>query len=432
MKISVVAIGDELLIGQVTDTNSGSIARIIEAGGWSLDNVQVVHDDADAITRAIDTALSLSDVVITTGGLGPTKDDITKQVLCRYFGGTLEFDPSVLENVKDIFNRRGLKLNELTRSQAIVPTSCRVIQNRLGTAPIMWFEKEVNSDAENDVRSRRKILVAMPGVPFETVGMFQSEVFPQLQKAFPDDTHLGHRNIILSGITESDAAERLDRWERSLPSYLHLAYLPKQGIIRLRIDGRHSDAALIESELDRAKSELLAIFGDKVLAGEDLTPEEALIDILRTKGKTVGSAESCTGGNIAHRITSVAGCSDVYNGSIVSYANEIKISLLNVDPAAIERYGVVSEPVAAQMAAGACHALGVDCAVATSGIAGPGGGSEAKPVGTVCIAIATEKGRDVAAHTFRFPGSRERVIDRASTTALTLLAMKLRNAAVKQ
>lgn len=426
MRISIIAIGDELLIGQVTDTNSGSIARIIEPGGWSIDNVQVVHDDADSITRAVDTALSLTDVVITTGGLGPTKDDITKQVMCRYFGGTLEFDSSVFENVKDIFNRRGLKMNDLTRSQAIVPSSCRVIQNRLGTAPIMWFDKIVPAHAENEVKPRRKVLVAMPGVPFETVGMFKSEVFPQLQASFPDDSHIGHRNIILSGITESDAAERLDQWERALPSFLHLAYLPKQGIIRLRIDGRHSDASLIESELDRAKSELISIFGDKILAEEDLTPEEVLIGVLREKGLTFGSAESCTGGNIAHRITSIAGCSDVYNGSIVSYANDVKINILNVDPTDIERNGVVSEPVAAQMAAGACRALRVDCAVATSGIAGPGGGTETKPVGTVCIAIATDRGRDVASYTFHFPGSRERVIDRASTTALTLLAMKLR------
>lgn len=427
MNISVVAIGDELLIGQVTDTNSGSIARIIEPGGWSIDNVQVVHDDAESITRAIDTALSLTDVVITTGGLGPTKDDITKQVMCRYFGGTLEFDPTVLENVKEIFNKRGLQLNELTRSQAMVPTSCRVIQNRLGTAPIMWFEKTDASDSENGAPCRRKILVAMPGVPFETVGMFESEVFPQLRAAFPDDNHIGHRNVILSGITESDAAERLDEWERALPSHLHLAYLPKQGIIRLRIDGRHTDAAFIESELDRAKSELIGIFGDKVLADEDLTPEQALIEILREKGLTFGSAESCTGGNIAHLITSVAGCSDVYLGSIVSYANDVKINLLGVNKADLRQYGAVSEQVASQMAAGACRALGVDCAVATSGIAGPGGGSEEKPVGTVCIAVATEKGNNVDVSTFRFPGSRERVIDRASTAALSLLAMKLKN-----
>lgn len=426
MKISVVAIGDELLIGQVTDTNSGSIARIIEPGGWSIDNVQVVHDDAESITRAIETALSLTDIVITTGGLGPTKDDITKQVMCRYFGGTLEFDPSVLENVKEIFNRRGLRLNELTRSQAMVPTSCRVIQNRLGTAPIMWFEKNLPAEPENGTDSRRKILVAMPGVPFEAIGMFKSEVFPQLRAAFPDNNHIGHRNVILSGITESDAAERLDRWESALPQHLHLAYLPKQGIIRLRIDGRHTDAAFIESELDRAKSELVEIFGEKVLADDDLTPEQALIGILREKGMTFGSAESCTGGNIAHLITSVAGCSDVYRGSVVSYANEVKINLLDVSAADLERYGAVSEQVASQMAAGACRRLGTDCAVATSGIAGPGGGSEDKPVGTVCIAVATEQGSNVEVATFHFPGSRERVIDRASTTALTLLAMKLK------
>lgn len=415
MEISVIAIGDELLIGQVVDTNSGSIARIIENVGWSIDSVQTVHDDADAILRAIDTAFSHTDIVVTTGGLGPTKDDITKQVLCGYFGGELVLDEEVLDNVKTVFDKRGLKLNALTESQAMVPSSCRVIQNRVGTAPIMWFEKTICG--------RRKILVSLPGVPFECVQMFESEVFPQLLDLYPSENHIGHRCVLLTGITESDAAEALDSFERGLPSYLHLAYLPKQGVIRLRLDGAHTDDSLLQSELDRYQAEIIATLPDKVLASADITPEEALLAKLRKRGLTLATAESCSGGNIAHRITSIAGCSDVYRGGVVSYANEVKINILGVSETTIATNGVVSEPVVEQMAAGACRAVGADCAVATSGIAGPGGATPGKPVGTVCIAAAV--GGRVIAKTYHFPGTRDRVIDRASTAAITLLASML-------
>ncbi len=415
MEISVIAIGDELLIGQVVDTNSGSIARIIEKSGWSIDSVQTVRDDADSIRRAIDFGFSRTDIIVTTGGLGPTKDDITKQVLLDYFGGELTLNSEVLENVKSVFSRRGLTLNALTSSQAMVPSSCRVIQNLVGTAPIMWFEKNVGGS--------HKVLVSLPGVPFECVQMFDSEVFPQLLKRFPSDLHIGHRCVLLTGITESDAAEALDRFERALPPYLHLAYLPKQGIIRLRLDGKHSDEALLNAELDSHWQEIIDTFPGKILAIADISPEEALIMKLRERGLTLATAESCTGGNIAHRITSIAGCSDVYMGSVVSYANEVKTRLLGVDPSIIEAHGVVSEPVVEQMATGVCRAIGTDCSVATSGIAGPGGATPGKDVGTVCIAAAV-RGKVVKA-TYHFPGTRDRVIDRASTTALTLLASML-------
>lgn len=415
MEISVIAIGDELLIGQVVDTNSGSIARIIENAGWGIDSVQTVHDDADSIRRAIDFGFSRTDIIVTTGGLGPTKDDITKQVLCDYFGGELILNNEVLENVKSIFSKRGLALNALTSSQAMVPSSCRVIQNLVGTAPIMWFEKTIDGS--------RKVLVSLPGVPFECVQMFESEVFPQLLERFPSDIHIGHRYVLLTGITESDAAETLDSFERSLPPYLHLAYLPKQGIIRLRLDGKHLNEKALNEELDLRHMEIVDTFPGKILATDDISPEEALIMKLREKGLTMASAESCTGGNIAHRITSIAGCSDVYVGSVVSYANKVKINLLGVDPATIDAYGVVSEPVVEQMVNGVCRAIGSDCAVATSGIAGPGGATPGKKVGTVCIAAAV-KGKVIKA-TYHFPGTRDRVIDRASTTALTFLISML-------
>ncbi len=413
MKTAVIAIGDELLLGQVIDTNSGAIARMIDPAGWSLEWVKVIHDDAEAITSAVDEAFRAADVVLTTGGLGPTKDDITKLTLCRYFGGELRHDETVLDNIKEVFAKRGIQLNPLTEAQALVPTSCRVIQNRVGTAPIMWFE-----------RTDGKVLVSMPGVPFETLQMFQSEVFPQLLKKYHSDTHISHRCVIVEGLTESKVAMQLDEWEEALPDFVHLAYLPKPGIIRLRLDGHNTDRALLESTLDRLHAQLCNRFADHLLADSDMTPEESLLQRLRAKGLTVATAESCTGGNIAHRITAIAGCSDCYFGTVVSYDNSVKTNLLNVDPAAIETHGAVSEEVASQMAEGVRKAIGTDCAIATSGIAGPSGATPGKPVGTVCIAIATPE-RTVAA-TYHFPGTRDRVIDRASTTALTLLAMALR------
>ncbi|MDD6889229.1 MAG: CinA family nicotinamide mononucleotide deamidase-related protein [Bacteroidales bacterium] len=413
MKIAIIAIGDELLIGQVVDTNSGSIARMIDPAGWSVEYVKVIHDDADAITAAVDEAFAVADVVLTTGGLGPTKDDITKLTLCKYFGGELRHDPTVLDNIKEVFAKRGIQLNPLTEAQAMVPTSCRVIQNRVGTAPIMWFE-----------RTDGKVLVSMPGVPFETLQMFRAEVFPQLLDKFHSDEHIGHRCVIVEGLTESKVAIQLDAWEDALPPFIHLAYLPKPGIIRLRIDGHHTDDSLLQSTLDQLHAQLCDIFADHLLADADLTPEESMLQRLRAKGYSVATAESCTGGNIAHRITAIAGCSDCYHGSVVAYENSVKINILGVDPAVIEAHGVVSEEVVAQMAQGIRKAIGSDCAIATSGIAGPGGATPGKPVGTVCIAIATPE-RTVAA-TYHFPGTRDRVIDRASTTALTLLAMALK------
>ena len=413
MKTAIIAIGDELLIGQVVDTNSGSIARMIDPAGWSIEWVKVIHDDADAIVRAVDEAFAVADVVLTTGGLGPTKDDITKLTLCKYFGGELRHDPDVLENIKEIFQRRGIQLNALTEAQALVPTSGRVIQNRVGTAPIMWFE-----------RNDGKVLVSMPGVPFETVQMFQSEVFPQLLKKFHSEEHIAHRCIIVEGLTESKVAMQLNDWEAALPDFIHLAYLPKPGIIRLRLDGHHPDNNLLQSTLDNLHAQLCQRFADNLLADADLTPEEALLLRLRAKNLTLATAESCTGGNIAHRITAIAGCSDCYNGSIVSYANDVKINILGVKKESIEAHGVVSEEVVAQMAEGVKKAIGTDCAIATSGIAGPSGATPNKPIGTVCIAIATPE-RTIAS-TFHFPGTRDRVIDRASTTALTLLAMALK------
>ena len=412
MDISIIAIGDELLIGQVVDTNSGDIARHIAPEGWTVADVQVVADKPEAIREAIERAFSRSKVVLTTGGLGPTKDDITKQVMCDIFGGQLREDPAVLANVKEVVAKRGLRLNDLTAAQAIVPTSCKVIQNRVGTAPLMWFESD------------GKVLVAMPGVPFETREMFATEVFPMLLQRFPSDMAVAHRTLIVTDISESLLATRLESWESALPSWAHLAYLPKPGIIRLRIDGRMANAGLLSEEMDRLVNELAALCGDNLLALGDLTPARILLDELIARKLTVATAESCTGGNIAHTITSEAGSSASMLGSVVSYSNSVKQSLLGVTEESLSAHGAVSREVVTQMALGACRATGADVAMATSGIAGPGGAVEGKPVGTVWMAIAYKE--HVYTELFHFPGDRSRVIDRATTMALIRTIQLLR------
>lgn len=412
MNVSIIAIGDELLIGQVIDTNSGDIARHIAPAGWKVNDVQVVADSPQAIKSAIARAFETSDVVLTTGGLGPTKDDITKQVMCEIFGGEMKESPEVLANVMEVMEKRGLKLNDLTAAQAIVPTSCKVIQNRVGTAPIMWFEKE------------SKVLVAMPGVPFETREMFTSEVFPMLCRRFKTDVNISHRTMMVCDISESLLATKLDEWENALPPYLHLAYLPKPGLIRLRLDGQHHDKETLEMEMDRQYAKLRELTGEHFLADGDLTPAGILLNALAEHGLSLATAESCTGGNIAHMITSVPGSSNAMKGGVVAYSNEVKHALLGVDNDTLARFGAVSIPVVEQMSKGACNACCADIGIATSGIAGPGGGSAEKPVGTVCIAVSTPK--FTISHTYHFPGDRQRVIDRASTTGLIMAVKAVR------
>lgn len=413
MKVTVIAIGDELLIGQVTDTNSGSLARIMEGRGWEVDSVMVVHDNGDAIREAIEDAFARTSVVLTTGGLGPTKDDITKNVLLDIFGGVLVRNEEVAENIKEIFRKRGIEMNALTADQALVPSSCRVIQNRVGTAPIMWFRN-----------NEGKVLVAMPGVPFETVEMFRREVFPQLCREFPSGESIGRRTVVLADLTESRIAMDLERWERDLPSFVHLAYLPKPGLVRLRLDGRHCDASLLNDTLDRLHGELVERFSRNLVADDDLLPEEALLNGLRRQGFTLATAESCSGGRIASRITAIAGCSDVMTGGVVAYSNEVKKSILGVGEETLRQHGAVSEETAREMVSGVCRATGAKCGIATTGIAGPTGGSVEKPVGTVWFGISVD-GR-VETFCRHFPGSRERVIDRASTTAMTALLLALK------
>ncbi len=413
MNCSIIVIGDEILIGQVIDTNSGDIARMVEPYGWHVNDVQVVGDDTSQILLAIKRAFESSDVVLTTGGLGPTKDDITKTTLCQYFGGELYENADVLENVKEVVAKRGLKLNELTAQQAIVPSSCQVIQNRVGTAPLMWFEKD------------KKVLVSIPGVPFEAIQMFREAVLPMLLAKFHSNVTIEHRTLLITGWSESRLAMKISDWENSLPTYIHLAYLPKSGLIRLRLDGTHADGNFINQELDKYRDELITRFGDDVLHPDDLTPSEILLYHLNRLGLTVATAESCTGGNIAHQITSIAGSSSAYMGSVVAYSNDVKHRVLGVKNETIETFGAVSIPTVEEMAQGVCNTIETDCAIATSGIAGPEGGTLDKPVGTVCIAVKSPWGIISATH--HFPGNRNRVIDRATTTAIITLINALKS-----
>lgn len=413
MKVSIIAIGDELLLGQVVDTNSGDIARIISAANWQVEQVMTIGDNAAAIRDAVSRALDSSDIVLTTGGLGPTKDDITKQVLAEIFGGELLPDPAVLENVKEICAKRNIRLNDLTARQAIVPTSCRVIQNTVGTAPVMWFEKD------------GKVLVAMPGVPFEMNEMMRNAVFPMLLRQFGDGVDIEHRVLLIYNVIESEIAARLAGFEESLPPFLHLAYLPMQGYVTLRLDGVHTDSAYLNQVMDAKFREIEEEFGSNVVWNEDRPLAEIALILLRRNGFRLSTAESCSGGNVAHSLTLIPNCSDCFAGGVVAYSNEIKANVLGVSAESLECYGAVSLPVAEQMVDGITRRVAhTECGIATTGIAGPGGATPTKPVGTVCIAIRTP--RRTLVDCFHFPGNRKRVIERTTNVALIKLIRELR------
>lgn len=413
MEVSIIAIGDELLIGQVTDTNSGWIAREISPEGWHVRNIRVVADNANEIKKAIQDAFAETSVIITTGGLGPTKDDITKQTLLEYFGGEMIYDNNVERNVREVVAKRNLKINALTAAQAYVPSSCKVIQNRVGTAPIMWFEKD------------GKVLVSMPGVPFEMQEMMHSEVFPLLKKHFKRNEIVEYRTFIVVGYSESALATYLDDFEKKIPEGIHLAYLPKPGLVRLRLTAIGKNQSELHTYLEELSAELKSLLGKNLICDEDKMPHEILGTLLRQQNLTLATAESCTGGNIAHEITTVPGASAYFKGAVVSYANDVKTGILGIDKGTIDTLGAVSEPVVRQMAEHVAERLHADCAIATSGIAGPDGGTADKPIGTVWIA-ATAKG-ETHTELFHFAGNRERVINHATMTAeIMLIKMLLR------
>jgi len=378
MQAEIITVGDEILIGQVTDTNSAWIAQRLNEAGIAVVHMATVADDAAAIREAVDAACRRAGVVILTGGLGPTSDDLTKDVLCAHFGGRLRFDETAFRSIEEKFTRRGLPVTESNRRQAEIPDICKPLYNELGTAPGMWFERDGVH------------VISLPGVPYEMKAMLAEQVIPALreQHALPV---ICHKTILTAGIGESLLAERLTAWENSLPSGIRLAYLPSPGMVRLRLTSAGSDES-VRRIIDDQVRRLLPLIDRYVYGFDDDTLEAVVGRMLAQRKATLAIAESCTGGFLAHLITTVPGSSDYFLGSVTAYANRIKQEALGVSRSDLDRHGAVSEPVAMAMATGIRERFGATYALATTGIAGPGGGTAGKPVGTIWVALAGPAG----------------------------------------
>jgi len=416
LNVEIITIGDEILIGQIVDTNSAFIGQQLNLNGLSVKQISSVSDNREHILAALDQAKERADVILITGGLGPTKDDITKKTLCEYFKTTMRFDEGAYEDVVNIFAQYGRDVTPLNRLQAEVPAICEVIRNKNGTAPGMWF----NVDG--------KIFVSMPGVPYEMKALIKDQVIPKLKSLFKLPAII-HKTILTQGIGESTLSEFISDWEDSLASEnIKLAYLPSPGMVRLRLSSKGDDEKKINEAVDKKIEELKKlipeyIYGFEVFGEERETLEMMVGKILKEKGKTLSTAESCTGGYISHLITKVAGSSKYYIGSVISYAYEIKESELNVPHDVIMKHGAVSQPVVEQMAKAIREKYKTDYSVSASGIAGPDGGTDEKPVGTVWIAIATPD--KVISKKFLFGNHRERNIQKTADAALKMLKEEL-------
>lgn len=402
MKTAIITIGDEILIGQIVDTNSAWISDKLTNAGFEVQAKIAIGDNAQQIKDTITSIFEEVDVILMTGGLGPTKDDITKQTLCEYFNTELVFDNEVLKNIENVISSF-TTLNELTRDQAYVPKDCTVIQNKVGTAPLTWFERG------------DKVLVSMPGVPYEMKYNMEQEIIPRLQKKYNAEAYVS-TTLIVAGYTESALAIKLTDFENNLPKGFGLAYLPSPRLMKLRLYVKGESR---RPELEYEIGKIDKILGNAILAKKDIPIEKILGVRLFEMGLTLGTAESCTGGNIAHLITTIPGSSQYFKGSIVSYSNEIKCNILNVSPSNIETDGAVSESVVIQMAQGAQNILRTDCSIAVSGIAGPDGGTDDKPVGTVWVATAIKE--KVVAKKYQLSKYREANIMGASNVAMLQL-----------
>lgn len=407
MNAIIITIGDEILLGQILDTNSKYIASNLTGMGVEVVEMLSIPDKREEIFETVDYAMQQADLIIVTGGLGPTKDDVTKKVLAEYFGSRLVMNEEVMGWLKDLLGGRGIAMNENNRSQAILPDNCRILRNYKGTASGMWFERGWKS------------LISLPGVPFEMEHLMETYVIPDLKVKYPH-LQLKYRMLKVYDIPESELAQRLDRWEDALPDGLKLAYLPSPGLVKLRLTAKGEGVKHLPEYYDSLKAEL---HGLHVAEGEEGALEKQFGKIFREKGVTIATAESCTGGYIAHLITSVPGSSDYFKGSVVSYANEVKIKVLGVNSNDLDREGAVSETVVLQMAEGVKKLLGTDYAVSTSGIAGPDGGTPEKPVGTVWIGVATPV--KTFARKFVFSFTRERNIAKAAAKALELVLQEV-------
>jgi nicotinamide-nucleotide amidase len=406
MKAEIITIGDEILIGQIIDTNSAWMSEQLNLQGIEVYQITSVHDDHDHILKALSDAETRADLVLITGGLGPTKDDITKKALCDYFECGMVVNEQVLQQVTSILTRRNIRINQLNQDQALVPEKCTVLLNAVGTAPGMWFEK-------NDV-----IFVSMPGVPFEMEYLMKKEVLPRLQRNGKVQS-IYHQTVLVHGIPESMLAELIETWELALPPFIKLAYLPSPFMIRLRLSAYGTDPALLKDEVTSQIEKLRTIIPKNIFGYNNDTLAGVTGKLLVEANATVGVAESCTGGYIAHLFTSNPGSSAYFKGGIVSYANEIKISALGVKSGTLTAHGAVSKEVALEMVKGAKEVLKTDYAIATTGIAGPDGGSAEKPVGTVWIAVAGK--HNMWVECYNFANNRERNIIRSAQTAINML-----------
>ena len=407
--IKNISIGDELLIGQVINTNAAWLGEHLSEAGFHLDSSLTIGDSENAILNAFDACMD-ADLVLVTGGLGPTADDITKPTVCKFFDTELEFRQAAYDNLVSLLERRGFKMSERNRGQAMLPKSCKYIPNTYGTAPCMWLEK-------NGVA-----FVFMPGVPFEMKGIFTDELLPRIKEHFQSIPY-EKRVVMTTGIGESFLADKIKDWEDALPEFLSLAYLPQYGMVRLRLSGRHEDARMLHETLDREVAKLVALISEYIFAMQDQSIERTVFDLLKSKGMTFASAESCTGGNIAHVITLIPGSSEVFKGTAVTYATPMKTKVLGVPAEMIEKQGVVSQEVVESMATGVRDLMEADFGVATTGIAGPSGGTEENPVGTVWIGVASAKG--VVSKRFNFGKDRENVINRATIAAYEMLRQQI-------
>ena len=460
MNAGIIIIGDEILIGQVVDINSSWISREMNKIGFRTETVITVGDDGKSISDAIDRCLEVADVVFMTGGLGPTKDDITKKVICEKFGTELVLNEAVLANVAEMLGRRGIALTENNRGQALVPATATVINNAVGTAPGIMMEVSniphpepvefphpelvegssllhsvpfvstsstggINSLPESSRRvelvGRNKLLFSMPGVPFEMRYLMEHEIIPLIKKHY-NLKPVFHKTLLLTGIAESILAEKISDWEDSLAKNVKLAYLPAYSSIRLRLSVYEPDDNT-EAYISAKVKELEQIVPENIIAYEDIKLEDLVGKLLKDRHCTVATAESCTGGKVASLITSVSGSSEYYKGSVVSYCNEVKADVLGVSRVDLEKYGAVSSTVAEQMASGVRRLLKTDYAVATTGIAGPTGGSDEKPVGTVWIAVATPT--KVVSRKCVFGKDRAINIERFAASALSMLIMEM-------
>ncbi|HPS26721.1 MAG TPA: competence/damage-inducible protein A [Bacteroidales bacterium] len=410
MTAAVISIGDELLIGQTVNTNASFIAAELNLAGIQVRSILTIADEKNEISHALQQASRQSGIVIITGGLGPTNDDITKNTLCEYFGSTLILHKPSLENIRKLFYQRGMKITTVNRNQAMVPHNCTVLKNTLGTAPGMWFQKD------------NIHYFSLPGVPFEMKALMTDGVIPLLAK-LNISTPIIHKTILTTGIGESALAELISVWENKLPSPIKLAYLPEPGIVKLRLSCYHAGSVETKKAFDAEVKKLKKLIPDLIFGYENDTLASVTGKLLQKKQASVATAESCTGGLIAHLITEVPGASAYFKGSVIAYHNDIKTKVLGVNKNLIEKHSAVSEEVVRAMASGVRELMQTDYALAASGIAGPDGGTPEKPVGTVWIACATPE--KTLTQKLSLGNDRGRNIRRASLAALNILRKQL-------